>query len=186
MINVLIKESNQGNRVSTEKLLEKFKPLIKKYSFLLHYEDAESELQLFLLELFRKIPSELLEEGNNGKLINYISISINNHYKHLLSTIIKNKNYLPISALSENQKIMVLSALSHEFNHDIEIIQTLQSALTKNEYDVIILRYFFQYSIQEIAFIKSSSRQSVNQTHNRAIKKIKKLWEIHKPPLQKG
>lgn len=38
------------------KLLDEFNPLIKKYSFLLNYEDAKSELTLAFIETLKKYP----------------------------------------------------------------------------------------------------------------------------------
>lgn len=50
------------------------------------------------------------------------------------------------------------------------------SHLTKTEEDVIIRFFFWGDSIGEIAKRMKISRQSVNQTKNRAIKKLKKTY----------
>lgn len=177
MLNHLITESKDGNQDSTEAILVTFTPVIKKYSFLLHEEDAESELQLFLLELIAKIPVTLLENNNDGKIVNYITRSIGNHYNHLVSQIIKEKNTLPLSSFSEERQHNILNSLYRFDESDFALIETLKKELTPNEYDIIVLRYFEQYTIQEIADIKGISRQAVNQMHNRAIKRLQKVFK---------
>lgn len=46
-----------GNSFAQLQIVQRFQPLLKKYAALLKYEDAYSDLQLYLLELlhFRKI-----------------------------------------------------------------------------------------------------------------------------------
>lgn len=42
----LISEAKAGNQNSMLEILNKFKPLIRKYSYKLNYEDAENDLIL--------------------------------------------------------------------------------------------------------------------------------------------
>ena len=141
---------------------------------MLHDEDAEAELQLFLIELIHKIPLSLLQNNNDGKIVNYITTAISNHYKLLVSKIIKEKCSLPLSSFSEEQQENIQNALYIVDDLQIDLTELLQKVLTKNELEVVTFKYLGQYTIQEIADYKKVSRQAINQTHNNALKKIKK------------
>ena len=47
----LISNAKDGNKNSMLELLNKFKPLIKKYSYMLNYEDAENDLILSMINI---------------------------------------------------------------------------------------------------------------------------------------
>ena len=53
-IYLLIKQSRENNEALLE-LLEMFEPLLKKYSFMLEYEDAYHDLQVSLIEVIKKL-----------------------------------------------------------------------------------------------------------------------------------
>ncbi len=57
-------------------IIQKFLPLLKKYAFKLNYEDAFSDLQLFLISLIVKIDTE--QFSTEGQLVSYIHISLKN------------------------------------------------------------------------------------------------------------
>ena len=72
MISTLIYNAKFGDKLAMEQLLHKFHPLLKKYANKLKYEDALSELTLFFIELVHKIPMQMLQSANEGKLVKYI------------------------------------------------------------------------------------------------------------------
>lgn len=64
----------------------------------------------------------------------------------------------------------------------------LHDYLTDNEYEIILLHFYYGYSISEIARMKKVSRQCVNQRKLSALGKLRAGVERigrKKPPLQK-
>lgn len=49
-----------------------FEPLLKKYSSKLNYEDAYSDLQLFLIELVKKLSKNALSNTEDKYYLSYI------------------------------------------------------------------------------------------------------------------
>lgn len=172
MIYELILKSQHKDAQATQELIERFLPLIKKYAYQLHTEDAEQELLLFFIELLAKIPIELLAENSDGKIVNYIYVSIKNQYNHLVSQKLKYPAIIHLSCLSEEQQHWLEKALSTTDNVENLLLDTIKNILNENEFEIIYLHYFKQYTISEIAKIKKKSRQAINQMHLRAVKKL--------------
>lgn len=160
---------------SMEKLISRFAPLLNKYSRRMYSEDAKQEITLFFLELLHKIPSELLTVQSEGKIVNYISASIKHYYIQQ-----KDKEHaVPvIQYFEDNQKL--LSSPPKEYvpydHHNNLLLCELKTILTQTEFEIIVLLYFYQYSISQIALIKKRSRQSINQTKLKALQKLKKTY----------
>lgn len=171
----LIADAQAGNRMSMEELISKFHPLIKKYARKLNYEDSESDLVLFFIELIKSFPKGLLEAANEGKIVKYISVSIKNQYNHLVKDHIFRKNEICLSQLSEEQNYYLESRLASENEQPSEMtFSGISSILSPREFQIITLIYYLGYSASEIARKESCSRQAVNQIKKRALKKIQK------------
>ena len=82
----LISEAKDGNKNSMLEILNKFKPLIKKYSYKMNYEDAENDLILSMIQLIYDMPYL----NNDGHAVNYINQSIYNAYIKYIKLQIKN------------------------------------------------------------------------------------------------
>ena len=151
------------------KLIEKFQPLLKKYSYLLNYDDAYNDMQLSLLELSQVIPLENFQ-NNDAFLVSYISKSMKNKYIALSS---KNQNIQShILSLDE------MMDYTDENNKDIKfniILELNLECLTELQKKVIIYRYYYEYSDNEIAKVLGVSRQAVNRLRNRAIEKLRNI-----------
>ena len=52
----MISNLQAGNKKELLKLIEYFQPLLKKYSFLLGYQDAYDDLQLSFIEFLQNMP----------------------------------------------------------------------------------------------------------------------------------
>lgn len=76
----LIIQSHAGDGSSTLKLIDKFNPLLKKYTYKLNYEDAYNDLLFDFLKFLNTIPLDSIRNPNEGILINYIKKSIHNSY----------------------------------------------------------------------------------------------------------
>lgn len=155
------------------KLIEKFQPLLKKYAYLLNYEDAYNDMQLALLELTQIIPIQNFKNNDNDAfLISYISKSMKNKYIALSSKNQKTQSHMLLS-LDE------MIDCTDENNKDIKfniVIELNLDSLTELQKKVIICRYYYGYSDVEIAKILGISRQAVNKLRNRGIEKLRTLF----------
>lgn len=174
MLQELITDAQSGNKQSMEELILKFQPLIRKYAYKLNYEDSENDLILFFIELIRVFPKEILNAADEGKIISYIFVSIKNQYNHLIKDLIRRKNEICLSQLSEEQNHFLESRLASDYEEPLErIFSGLSTILLPSELRIIIQIYYLGYSAAEIAREGSYTRQAVNQLKQRALKKIR-------------
>jgi hypothetical protein len=63
-------------------MVTKFSPLIKKYSYLLNYSDAEQDVTTAFIEVVKNMPLEKIALSNDGNtyILSYIKKSIKNKY----------------------------------------------------------------------------------------------------------
>ena len=112
MISTLIYNAKFGDKLAMEQLLHKFHPLLKKYANKLKYEDALSELTLFFIELVHKIPMQMLQSANEGKLVKYIDTGVQNQYYYLLKKLIFISKEVNSSTISDEQMHFLESSLA--------------------------------------------------------------------------
>ena len=62
----------QGDEKAALELINKFKPLLKKYAYMLHQEDSYEDLQCYLLDLLKEIRQNDLHTTDDGAIISYI------------------------------------------------------------------------------------------------------------------
>ena len=164
----IIQSKEQGYKKAILKLIKRFQPLIKKYSYLLYYEDSQSELTLTFIETLYKIPIDNPRFKQDQYIISYISKSIRNNYIHLSKK--RNQLYYYESPIN-----LDIAEDSYQINiGDKLYIKDLLSLLTEREKEIINLKYFKEYSDIEISKKIGISRQAVNKTKNRALKKMRK------------
>ncbi|OCL28596.1 hypothetical protein U472_00580 [Orenia metallireducens] len=65
MIN-LIKQAKKGDKNSLIELLNRFKPLIKKYSNELKYEEAETDLIISFITIIKTFKIKVIDHEGNG------------------------------------------------------------------------------------------------------------------------
>lgn len=172
MISEIITASQNGNSEATLLMVEKFKPLLKKFAYKLYYEDAYYDLLVDFIELIQGINLKQIHDKSEGKMVSYICKSIKNSYIKRLIAVKKSHSFILYSELSEKQLyyISVLSATYDEyFMHELPYVSLL---LTKTEYFVIEMIYCSGYTAAEIASCFSISRQAVNQMKKRALRKL--------------
>ncbi len=143
----------------------RFNPLIKKYSRMLDYSDAEGDLVLAMTKIARKIP----QTGNQATTVGYVAKSLKHEY----------------IALSKKRQRLVKSEIitceinaSQRIEWDIESQIDIRNAinrLTRNQRYIVYLRYYVGYSNSEIATALHISRQAVNKTEKAALKRLKLL-----------
>ncbi len=174
-----IKNSQAGDDEGTLSLVHKFGPLLKKYAYKLAYEDAYNDLLLDFLELLQNIKISDIQVQTEGGIVSYISTAVRSYYIKRLSAVIKRRNSILFSDLTDEGQYYIdsIPTIDAQFS-DVEFASDL-SALTQSEAEVITLIFNYGYKASEIAKSRNVSRQTINQTQNRAIKKLKeKQYEL--------
>lgn len=154
-------------------LITRFTPLLKKYAALLKYEDAYSDLQLDFIELICKFNMDNMKRTDNSALLSYIKKAVHNNYikRSKIHREYCINNYL-FSEMSDEQFAVVLLLLSTTDNYEALRFIEYQKYLSKHEFEVIIMIYYYGYEVSEISKLKNITRQAVNQTKMRALSKL--------------
>ena len=170
----LIKLSQSGDQDAVMKLINQFKPLIKKYSYYLNSEDSAQDLITFFIELLYKIPLSLLQDGNDGKLIAYIETSVKRKYIYLSKRRNNAEREITFTDLSEEQNYIIECEMSDYTVYTEEILDLLKRSLEPKECRIIYELFFECRSVTELSNLMGISRQAVNQTKKRALEKLQK------------
>lgn len=170
----LIVQSQKSDWSAVLKLIKKFDPLLKKYAFKLHYEDAYNDLLFDFLELLNNIRINRLRDKSEGILVSYIRTAIHSSYIKRIIALKKIRNCVPFSSLSDSEVYYVeaVSATSDTY-HKLEFIG-VEHVLTKSELGIFKMIYFLGYTVTETASIYGITRQAVNKTKKRALLKLAK------------
>jgi RNA polymerase sigma factor (sigma-70 family) len=159
MIHELIVQSQEGDEDSFLTLIEKFNPLLKKYAYKLHYEDAYNDLLADFIELITHMQTSRIRNKNEGALVSYICTVIHSSYVKKLIAIKKRNNLISFSSLSENESYYVEVASTSNDEYFKYEIPGMQQVLTKSEAHLIELIFYSGYSASEIALVLGISRQ---------------------------
>lgn len=165
----LILMSKEGDRESVLKIIEKFNPIINKYTRILNYdEDCKEDLIVELIEIINKIPTEKLK--SDKYIVSYISTSLRNKYIH----ISQKRNKISAKEVGEIEFNLIKD---ENFNIDDKLIlNSMLELLTPMERKVIENKYVNGLRDVEIANLSHISRQAVNQSKKRALNKLKKKY----------
>lgn len=175
MKNTLLKKIIEAQNDHEEKLLDlinDFTPLLKKYAYLLRYEDAFADLRLEFIEIILGIDSDRFSLYEEAQMLSYIKISVRNAYIKL------SKHY----SNNENNSFCVADVRdeledAHFDDYEGMLLEDLKKYLTENEFDVIYQNIFIGRTVSDIASLKNVSRQAINQVKTRALKKLFKVFE---------
>lgn len=77
----MISEYQSGNDRTLMELIEYFQPLLKKYAFMLGYQDAYNNLLMEFIEFLQKMPLTALNSANDGTIVEYIRVTVANFYR---------------------------------------------------------------------------------------------------------
>ena len=80
MLKDTIAAAQRNDEESLLALIEKFKPLLKKYAYKLHYEDSFFDLQLDFIQIVTTLNLEAQTKESEGALVNYICNSVQHAY----------------------------------------------------------------------------------------------------------
>lgn len=151
-------------------LYNKFLPKIKKCAINLNYEAAETDITIKFLEFIKNTNFDALISKCDGAVVNYANRFFNNTFINLLNSHSEPIRYIYID--DENSFIKDVPYYDDQSNLYIDCF----SHLTDLQSEIIVYRYIYGYSVQEIALKLKVSRQAVNKAKNRGIKIIRSLY----------
>lgn len=165
----VVNKARNDDKQAIMLIVDKFKPLIGKYSYLLKYDDASSDLIISLIEIIKKMPIYTDENLKNDKfLVGYIASAIKNRYIYL------SKKYYKVYL---NETTLNLNDVRNSENLNLDdkmFVWELLDKLSKTQREVLILKFIKDYSDKDISKALKISRQSVNKTKNRGLDNIRR------------
>lgn len=118
----LLLRSNQNDSTSIISIINKFQPLLKKYAFLLQYEDAYYDLLLKFLEIIKSKRLLQLNHTADAFIVSYIQKSIYHSYILLSQNQKRSLNVIPVSFFDdENNHNKILDKLLITYDKYFEI-----------------------------------------------------------------
>jgi RNA polymerase sigma factor (sigma-70 family) len=164
----LVQKTKDRKEEDTLELLELFDPLINKYGRLLLGEDTKQDLKLHLFRTIEKMPLERIKVKNNKVIFSYLAKAIRYEYIRLSKTLRKTE---------ERETVFEIETYEDEttLNSEIFLLEMME-VLTKREAFIVDCIYVNCLSSTEVAHYLGVSRQSVNQTKKKALKKIETLY----------
>lgn len=170
----LVKTAQNNNDESIMLMLNKFNPLIKKYSRSLNYDGAYSDLVINLIEIIRCIP--ILKNESMQKeacIVAYIANSLRYKYIQL------SKKYSEIYKMEVELNEQILGSKSDDNIENHILINMLLDKLPELQRKVLIEKFIKDHTDVEIANNLHISRQAVNKTKNRGLKNLKKYLTLN-------
>lgn len=173
----LIEKFQEGNNNCLVELLGFFHPLLNKYERLLSDEDAYQNLKVSLITSFSHLHINELVGKQDAVLINYVQSVV---YHEYISLSNKQKEWAKNAILTENiDSILSKKQKDNLYGDDFSqnlLFYDLSKYLTPVENNVITMLYWLGYTVRDICEIEHISRQAVNCTKRRALKKIKQHY----------
>ena len=165
-----------GDSNAALKLVEKFRPLIKRYAFFLHREDGFEDLQCFLLSMLKTWDMSRLSSTDDATVIRYIANSVKNEYIALSKNRAKERGTSYLEDATVQQVIEYEQKTSTWDQYSQLTLQDLHKVLNEYEFAILYALYFEQRSVAEVAQQKHKTRQAINQTKIKALQKLKETW----------
>lgn len=151
----LLLQSKGGSDEATIEIYNKFLPLIRNFSKKSGYEEAETDLTIHLLEFIKKLNIDRLKSVDDGTLVNYISISMNNKYNSLLKNAIIHK----IETICLDEQVIMNNDCYEGL--DISDLYIQMKSLNKLQKKIIVGKYIYNYTDNELANMFRLSRQTI-------------------------
>ena len=160
----ILKEIKQQNMSRFGEIFAEFERLLACFRFRLKDDDATQELTLFFLELLTSIDTDKFVSDESEALRRYIAVCLRNRY------IALSKRQSAYRAMcGELYEGLASDMLSEE---KIELKHALRRLPDKQRL-VIVYRYLYGYSIEEIAALLCITRQAANQLKKRGLSTLK-------------
>lgn len=166
----LLKDAQNGSSEAKEELYKKFLPYIRYYGKRMYYEEAQTDLTIFLLEFINKINLVKFEKRNEGEIKNYIKDFFISRFMDFGRKNI-NKN-IEITAFETD---FICNDCYEELEREnfYRMLKNLKSIQKK----IIIGKYVYNYTDIELAKIFHVSRQTIFNQKKKALQQLKKERE---------
>ena len=167
----LILCSKQKDKAALEELINHFTPLIRRFAWLLQYEDAGQDMILAFIEIVQSLPLSLLcSQSQDIYILSYIKKSMQNRYIFLSR---QQRRFQMIFTAEES----VLENIPDERDADgMDEMQTLQTELDKLtplQKKVLLYRFCYGFSDSELSGVLHVSRQAVCQAKVRGLRTLR-------------
>lgn len=165
----LVKDYNNGDKNTLVEIINEFKPAINKYKKESYYEDLDSELTLFMMNILDKISKreDILKDDDYLRF--YILKSLKNKYIE-----INKKSYNIYS--SEIPSDNFLDYSGYELLESDIVFYDMIKKLNIYEKDIIIKKYIHNLNESDIARELNTSRQYINRVHKKALIKLRDTY----------
>lgn len=133
-------------------LVEKFKPLIKRYAFFLHREDSFEDLQCFLLSMLKTWDTSRLSSTDDATVTRYIANSVKNEYIALSKQKAKERgtSYLEDATLAD----IHIAALCTAYGTMVLLFSTAADAAGYGAYrHLAIVVFAFQQRCNRVSIL---------------------------------
>jgi RNA polymerase sigma factor (sigma-70 family) len=171
----LIKDSDKGDQKATMEIIDKFTPVLRKYSKKLNYDGSDTDLIIALIEtiahLSRVNNNEIID--NEGCIVGYIIKSIKSNYIKLSKSwydVCRHELELDIAIEIPDKDTFCEKEDYIFFNEMLDKLPLLQRT-------VIEERFLKEKSCNMIAMEMGITRQAVNSLKNRALKNLRECIE---------
>lgn len=166
-----IKRIKKGDHQALDIFIECLYPQV--YAFIFKKVKGNDIAQDLTQEVFIRFIRALPTYEYQNKTLNYL-------YKissHVCCTYYKKQryDYVVEEEILEDKKVNVHEAIIKQFAHD-ELIEAIR-LLKPLQQDVIILKYFEQYTFKEIADIFNQNISTIKSRHYQALVELKKIME---------
>jgi len=155
-------------------LLKQFEPILNKYAWKLNldYEDAKQEMTLAFIELIHSMKPTNFRNSSNKVLVPYIAKSVHNAYIHISKKKGKPQNEI----LLEEIDSILEAHHAHSDTYADMYVAEIKTVLTEKEFQVFSLCCLVDKPVEKVAAKLGVSRQNINQTKLKAIKKLKEFY----------
>lgn len=159
----------QNNSDNFINILCHFESKINYLSYKLNYPEASSDLVIYLFELLLKLDCNKF--NSDEQILKYIRKCIENKAIHLSYKLIYDKKFI---FFNSDEEIVNLIDENTSNNYLSNIVfKDLISFLKPKQQKIIIYKFYYGLSDNEIAKIFQISRQAVNKSLRNCLKKIK-------------
>ena len=161
----LLNSAIEKDEESIVKIINLLNPMLRKYGRLAGYDEAETDLVIFLLESLNRMDVKNIDSYNEGQLFSYFKTIL---YRKAIDLYRHHLNQKQNEILDcEIEVKEVDQPFSDIFFYD------LVCNLNFKQQQVIIGKIMFGLSDVQLAKSLHISRQAVNRLYNRALKKLK-------------
>ncbi len=166
-----IKRIKKGNHEALDVFIEHLYPQV--YAFIYKKVKGDDIAKDLTQEVFVKFIRSLPTYTYENKVMNYL-YKISSHV--CISYYRSKKNHLEIKEeIVHDKNVDVHETIIKQFTHD-KLIEAIQ-LLKPEQQDVIILKYFEQYTFKEISKIYNQNISTIKSRHYQALVKLKKILE---------